>query len=84
MRNVRSVETNVLGYVIERLEQYGSSGDLESCHYEIRCPHTGTRLGPHVNLRMAKRAVILHELRGVIDDRRSQREQHETRPSRAA
>lgn len=84
MRSVRSVETRVLGYVIERLERYDSSGSLESRQYEIQCPHTGTKIGRHENLRMAKRAVILHELRGVLDDQRRERERRDRRTSQAA
>ena len=83
MRSVRSVETRVLGYVIERLERYDSSGSLASRRYEIQCPHTGSKIGTHENLRMAKRAVILHELRGVIDDQRRERERREARTQAA-
>jgi hypothetical protein len=84
MRSVRNVETLVLGYVIERLDRYDSSGNLESQYYEIKCPHTGNRLGPHANLRMAKRAVILHELRDMTLVKRSERERHEERQAEAA
>ena len=84
MRSVRSVETQVLGYVIERLERYDSSGSLESRQYEIQCPHTGSKLGQHANLRMAKRAVILHELRGMSLKKRRERERLQERSAQAA
>ena len=84
MRIVRNVETLVLGYAIERLERYDSSGKLESRYYEIKCPHTGNRLGPHANLRMAKRAVILHELRDMTLAKSSERERRKERRAEAA
>lgn len=73
MRSVRSVETRVLGYLIERLDQYDATGLLQSHVFEIQCPHTGRKLGRHANLRMAKRAVVLHELRGIPLSRREER-----------
>ena len=84
MRSTRIIETKVLGYVIERLETYDRSGNLESCDYEIRCPHTGNHIGRHANLRMAKRAVILHELGDVIGSQRRQQEDRSEPASRAA
>lgn len=80
MRSVRSVETKVLGYVIERLDQYDVGGDLQSRQYEIQCPHTGNRIGRHANLRMAKRAVILHELHGLTLKKRRERERRHPAP----
>lgn len=84
MRSVRSVETRVLGYLIERLDQYDATGMLQSHAYEIQCPHTGRNLGRHANLRMAKRAVILHELRGITLKQRREREHRRQRGSEAA
>jgi len=76
IRNVRSVEAQVLGYVIERLEQYDSAGSLQSTQYVVQCPHTGNRFGQHSNLRMAKRFVIMHELCGITLRKRRGRMQH--------
>ena len=84
MRSVRSVETQVLGYLIERLDQYDATGMLQSHAFEIQCPHTGRKLGRHANLRMAKRAVILHELRGITLKQRRERAHPEGRTTQAA
>ena len=84
MRSVRSVETRVLGYLIERLDHYDATGMLQSHVFEIQCPHTGRKLGRHANLRMAKRAVILHELRGITLKQRRGRIHDEGRTTHAA
>ena len=84
MRRVRSVETRVLGYLIERLDHYDATGMLQSHVFEVQCPHTGRKLGRHANLRMAKRAVILHELRGITLKRRREREHRRQHATEAA
>jgi len=73
MRSVRIAESSVLGYRIERLDEYDDTGLLRSMRYEVMCPHSGKVLANHPNLRAARRQVILHELRiaraGERDDR---------------
>ena len=65
MRSIRTSETTVLGYHIERLDEYEQSGMLKSIRYEVLCPHTGAVLGSHSSLRAAHKHVILHELRSA-------------------
>ncbi len=74
MRSARTVETRVLGYRIERIDEYDATGTVRSHRYEVECPHTGRKLGQHANLRMAKRAVIQNELRGISLKRRRERD----------
>jgi len=62
MRCIRHSESNVLGYRIERLDEYDDGGLLRSMRYEVLCPHTGVVLGNHASLRAAQKHVILHEL----------------------
>jgi len=62
MRCIRNAESAVLGYRIERVEEYDASGMLQAMRYEVICPHTGATLGNHASLRAAQKHVILHEL----------------------
>ena len=63
MRNRQAAVAEVLGYATERRERYTDVGSLESAHYEILCPRTGSVLGRAQSLRMARRFVLMHELR---------------------
>jgi hypothetical protein len=63
MRSMRIAESSVLGYPIERLDEYEDTGLLCSTRYEVMCPYTGAVLGSYPNLRAARRRVILRELR---------------------
>jgi len=65
MRCIRHSQSSVLGYPIERLDEYDDRGLLRSMRYEVRCPHTGAVLGDHGSLRAARKHVILHELRAA-------------------
>jgi hypothetical protein len=60
---MRIAESSVLGYGIERLDEYDETGLLYSIRYEVMCPYTGTVLGSYPTLRAARRRVILRELR---------------------
>jgi hypothetical protein len=65
MRSLRCTETQVLGYRIERLDEYDDAGLLHSMNYEVLCPRTGAVLASVANAQAAKRFVILHELRAI-------------------
>lgn len=62
MRCVRNTEFSVLGYRIERVDEYDAQGLLQAMRYEVICPQTGAALGSHASLRAARKHVILHEL----------------------
>ena len=65
MRSLRCTESQVLGYTIERLDEYDDAGLLHSKNYEVLCPRTGAVLASVANAQAAKRFVILHELRAI-------------------
>lgn len=65
MRSLRCTEAQVLGYQIERLDEYDDAGLLQSMNYEVMCPRTGAVLASVANAQAAKRYVILHELRAI-------------------
>jgi len=65
MRSLRCTEAQVLGYQIERLDEYDDAGLLQSMNYEVVCPRTGAVLASMANAQAAKRYVILHELRAI-------------------
>lgn len=60
----------VLGYAIERRQESDGPG-IPRAVYAVLCPRTGAVLGRLASLRMAKRFVLMHELR----DFRSRRKQ---------
>jgi hypothetical protein len=63
MRSMRIAESSVLGYPIERLDEYDDTGLPCSIRYEVMCPYTGMVLGSYPTLRAARRRIILRELR---------------------
>ena len=65
MRSKRIAETKVLGYNIERIDEYDEVGLLHSMRHEVLCPDTGVVLASHVNRREAERFVIARELVGT-------------------
>ena len=65
MRCFRSSESSVLGYRVERVDEYDEMGMLRSMRYEVMCPFTGVVLGSHPSLRAARKHVVLHELRAA-------------------
>ena len=65
MRSLRCTEAQVLGYQIERLDEYDDAGLLQSMNYEVLCPRTGAVLASVANAQAAKRYVVLHELRAI-------------------
>ncbi len=66
MRCLRIAESQVLGYRIERVEEYDEVGLLQTTRYEVLCPRTSTVLGGYSSVRAARRHVIVHELRGIV------------------
>jgi len=65
MRSLRCTEAQILGYKIERLDEYDDAGLLHSMSYEVLCPRTGAVLASVANAQTAKRFVIVHELRAI-------------------
>lgn len=65
MRCFRSSEATVLGYHVERVDEYDDLGMLRSMRYEVMCPFTGVVLGSHASLRAARKHIVLHELRAA-------------------
>ena len=68
MRSMRIAGTNVLGYAIERVDEYDDVGLLRSMRHEVLCPQTGVVLGSHTTRRAAERFVIAYELRRPVAD----------------
>ena len=66
MRSMRTTGINVLGYNIERVDEYDDIGLLRSMRHEVLCPQTGVVLASHKTRRAAERFVIARELRGPI------------------
>jgi hypothetical protein len=62
MRSKRVTETKVLGYNIERVDEYDDAGLLRSMRHEVLCPQTGAVLASHGTRRAAERFVIAREL----------------------
>ena len=65
MRSMRFAKTKVLGYHIERVDEYDDVGLLRSIRHEVLCPQTGAVLASHVSRRAAERFVIARELGGT-------------------
>jgi hypothetical protein len=66
MRSTRTAEINVLGYNIERVDEYDDVGLLRSMRHEVLCPRTGAVLASHITRRAAERFVIACELRRPV------------------
>ena len=66
----------VLGYAIERRRKCASGAESRPC-YEVLCPRTGAVLGRLESLRMAKRFVLMHELRDFSVRRKRERTMRE-------
>ena len=62
MRSIRVMESKVLGYNIERVDEYDDVGLLRSMRHEVLCPQTGAVLASHASKRAAERFVIAREL----------------------
>ena len=62
MRERRTIESDVLGYRIERVQAFDDRGDVSSCRYEVLAPGTQALLGCFANRVEAERAVIAREL----------------------
>jgi hypothetical protein len=62
MRSVRSVLCTMLGYSIERLDEYDDNGLPVLIRFEARCPHTGSVITSSATLRAARQCIIAREL----------------------
>lgn len=62
MRRMRTPETTVLGYRIERVDEYDDVGFLRSMHHQVLCPQSGALLASLATRRAAERFVVVREL----------------------
>lgn len=62
MRTLRTLETRVLGYVIERVDERDHLGTVGASWYEVLCPEHGNVLGSCAARADAERIVIRREL----------------------
>jgi len=73
MRSVRTQESMMLGYAIERLAEFDDAGLTRSIRYEVMSPETGAVLASLTSLRAARRFVVARELGAARADRQNQR-----------
>ncbi|WP_313919723.1 hypothetical protein [Tahibacter sp.] len=62
MRTLRTLETRVLGYAIERIDERDHLGTVRATWYEVLCPEHGNVLGTGATRADAERIVIRREL----------------------
>lgn len=62
MRTLRTLETRVLGYAIERIDERDHLGTVRASWYEVLCPQHGNVLGSCAGRADAERLVIRREL----------------------
>jgi hypothetical protein len=62
MRSLRILETRVLDYQIERVEQHDHMDMPSACWYEVICPYTAAVLGTGSSRAEAEQIVIAFEL----------------------
>ncbi|HZP68018.1 MAG TPA: hypothetical protein VFB32_17075 [Rudaea sp.] len=62
MRTTRTAESVVLGYRVERVEEYDATGMLCAMRHDVLCPQTGAVLATLESLRAAERYVLAREL----------------------
>lgn len=62
MRSLRTLETCVLGYTIDRVDERDHLGAIRATWYEVLCPERGNVLGSCANRADAERVVIRREL----------------------
>ena len=62
MRTLRTLETRVLGYLIERVDERDHLGTVRASWYEVICPQQGNVLGSCALRADAERIVIRREL----------------------
>ncbi len=62
MRTLRTLETRVLGYAIERIDERDHLGTVRAIWYEVLCPEHGNVLGSCAERADAERIVIRREL----------------------
>jgi hypothetical protein len=62
MRDQRHTEVNVLGYRIERVQQFDDCCDVAAQWYEVLAPESGTLLGTFAHRAEAERDIVTREL----------------------
>ncbi len=63
MRQIRTLESQVFGYVIERVETRDPQGAVQSEWYELRLPSAGNRvIGAGITRGDVERIVVRREL----------------------
>jgi hypothetical protein len=62
MRNKRHLEVNVLGYRIERIQQFDSHCVVTTQWYEVLAPYSNDVLGHFAHRAEAERDIISREL----------------------
>lgn len=62
MRTLRTLESRVLGYAIERVDERDHLGSFHASWYEVLCPDSGKVLGSCAVRADAERLVIRREL----------------------
>lgn len=65
MRSTRTHVAIVLGYPVERLDEFDDTGLPLNPRFEVLDPHSGAILASHASARAAKRFVVVHELRVI-------------------
>lgn len=65
MRSQRCLETRMLGYRIERVDEFDGAGPPCATRYEVLCPRSGGVLANFAEAGEAKRFVLVHELRAI-------------------
>ena len=65
MRSIRIPVDSVLGYPLQRLDEYDDTGLLLGRRFEVLDPDSGAVLASRPNARAALNYVIVHELRTI-------------------
>jgi hypothetical protein len=63
---MRTKETVMLGYTIERVDSYDAVGLLQDTSYDILGANGNAVIGSHPNLRSAQNFVLWHELETAV------------------
>jgi hypothetical protein len=65
MHDKRKTEVNVLGYRIERVQQFNEHGDIAAHWYEVLAPGSTRVLGTFAHRAEAEREIVSRELRAI-------------------
>jgi hypothetical protein len=71
MRSVRIQESVMLGYSIERVQDYDAIGLLHETRYEVFCADSGAVIGNTETLRSAQNLILTYELEIAAQRRRA-------------